>query len=187
MTFLFFIQLIHSVEFINKSREIIHLELCQKEDLIECETLFIHAFSQAYEGFTPQELGVNDKIMFLKEAFSEVSDDLSLGIQTLVVAKIEGKIVGFIGFKKTEKPYEIYITQLAVDPNYWQQGIGRGLVFSILDLYKDVQSLVVIQRKINIIAHQFYQNLGFTESSYMHPGYNPERYIGYEWKNFSSE
>lgn len=181
IAFLLFTQVTYSSEFVNKSSLFVHLEPCQVADLPECEAIFIQAFTRAYEEFTPEQLGVKDKIVFLREAFADVYDDVCQGLQKLTLAKIEGKIVGFVGFKPTETPHQIYISQLAVAPQYWQQGIGRCLVFSAFDLFDDVESLVVIPRKINEVARCFYHELGFVESAYMHPGYNPERYIGYEW------
>jgi ribosomal protein S18 acetylase RimI-like enzyme len=179
--FLISLQLVHSSEFTNKEGDLVQIDLCQMNDLKACEEIFITAFSKAYENFTPEQLGVKDKMLFLKEAFADVYDDLSSGSQKLVIAKCKGQIVGFAGFKETEKPGEIYISQLAVDPAQWHQGIGTRLVFSVKEHFNEIKSLVVIPRKINFIAQKFYQKLGFVESSYMHPGYNPERYIGYEW------
>lgn len=74
----------------------------------------------------------------------------------------------------------IYIFQLAVKVDHWHRGIGKRLVFSAFDLFPETKSLVVIPRKINLMARNFYFKLGFIESLYMHPGYNPEKYIGYE-------
>ncbi len=161
--------------------ERVSLHLCQQEDLSACQEIFVEAFMKAYEEFSCEQLGIEDKRVFLTNAFADVYDDLRHGQQTLVVAKREGKIVGFAGFKPTEVPRQLYITQLAVDPACWNQGIGRQLVFSALDLYHDVSSLALIVRKINSVAQGFYLKLGFHVSEYMHAGYNPERYIGYEW------
>jgi ribosomal protein S18 acetylase RimI-like enzyme len=174
-------QTINSKEFTDKSGDLIYLSPCQKEDLSDCEAIFINAFSKAYEDFTPEQLGVKDKLLFLKEAFADVYDDLQMGLQKLLVAKIEEKVVGFVGFKKTEKPHQIYISQLAVDPEHSRKGIGTHLVFSVFDHFEDTENLVVIPRRINLIAKQFYSKLGFVESSYMHPGYSPQKYVGYEW------
>lgn len=179
--FIFALQLIHSSEFISKKGELVQLDLCQTQDLMRCEEIFIKAFDKAYEEFTPEQLGVKDKLVFLKEAFADVYDDFASGSQKIIVAKCEGKIIGLAGFKETENSGEIYISQLAVDPAHWQQGIGKYLVFSSKEHFSGLKSLVVIQRKINVIARNFYKELGFKESTYMHSGYNPERYIGYEW------
>ncbi len=180
--FLLFTQAIYSLDFVNKTGHLVYLEPCQIEDLPSCESIFMTAFSEAYKDFTPEQLGVKDKVLFLKEAFADVYDDVCLGLQKLMVAKIADQVVGFVGFKETEQAHQVYISQLAVDPAYWKQGIGKWLVFSVFELFDEVESLVVIPRKINRVAHNFYFKLGFMESSYMHPGYNPARYIGYEWR-----
>lgn len=180
-SFFLFINTIHSSTFISKTGTEIEITDCQASDLQACEIIFIKAFSKAYEQFGPDQLGVKDKLLFLQEAFADVYDDFEQGLQILSVAKSKEKIIGFVGFKKTEKEGEIYISQLAVDPDHWQDGIGSHLVFSSFTYFPGLKSLVVIPRKINATAREFYTKLGFVQSPYMHPGYNPERYIGYEW------
>lgn len=180
--FCFFASTLSAWEFVDKTGEVIQLEICQMQDLHDCEEIFVAAFSKAYEDFSAEELCVVDKIQFLHAAFADVYEDMQLGLQTLMVAKCDGVILGFVGFKRTETPHQIYISQLAVDPDHWRKGLGSHLVFSSLQIFDDVESLVVIPRRINLIARKFYFSLGFTESTYMHPGYNPQRYIGYEWR-----
>lgn len=90
-------------------------------------------------------------------------------------------MVGFAGFKDTDQKNEIYISLLAIDPDYWKLGLGKELVFSIFNIKQETERLVVVTRRINEVARQFYAHLGFTVSEYMHPGYNPHKYIGYEW------
>ena len=174
-------QEIRAWDFVDKAGDTLSLELCQEQDLPACEVIFIDAFLKAYADFSVEELGINDKFLFLREAFADVYDDLKQGFQKLIVAKKEGRVIGFAGFKPTENPNQIYISQLAVDPDQWQLGIGTHLVYSVFNLYDNVESLVVIPRRINNTARFFYTNLGFIQSPYMHPGYNPEKYVGYEW------
>ncbi len=181
LLFLVCLQTLSAWEFIDKKGDTIQLELVQEEDLKACQTVFVEAFSEAYRDFTPELLVVQDKLLFLQEAFADVYEDVRQNLQQLVVAKKDNQVIGFVGFKKTKQPQQIYISQLAVDPQYWQNGIGRELVFSALRLFDDVNQLVVIPRKINMIARDFYHKIGFIDSTYMHPGYNPDRYIGYEW------
>lgn len=184
ITTLCFIILTHSLigyDVHLKDGKIATLEVCQESDLKTCESIFIKSFTKAYEDFSPELLGVKDKSAFLKEAFADVYQDVFQGFQILMIAKVNQEIVGFVGFKTTEVQGQIYISQLSVDPKYWQQGLGKHLVFSAFNQYEEIQSLVVIPRKINNIARIFYSKIGFVESSYMHSGYNPERYIGYEW------
>ena len=136
LSVIFCIQGVNSWEFVIKDNEIISLEPCENENLPACQHIFIEAFSKAYAEFTPDELGVIDKILFLEEAFADVYDDVQQGLQKLTVAKKEGKVIGFVGFKKTEMPNQIYISQLAVDPEYWQRGIGKHLVWSVFNQYR---------------------------------------------------
>lgn len=185
---LFFIclQTLSAWEFIDKKGDVIHFDLVQEDDLKACQTVFVEAFSEAYRDFTPELLVVQDKLLFLQDAFADVYNDVCQNLQQLVVAKKDNQVIGFVGFKKTEKPHQIYISQLAVDPQYWQNGIGRELVFSALRLFADANQLVVIPRKINIVARGFYYKIGFVDSSYMHPGYSADRYVGYEWNKSDS-
>ena len=186
LAFLFFVvplQFIESAEFFTRYGETVRLEPCKMRDLPQCEAIFIESFAKTYESFTPEMLGVSDKVQFLKIAFEDVYEDCEQNLQKLVVAKIKDEIVGFAGFKETEKKGEIYITQLAVKPIHWQKGIGTQLIFSSFAYFDRIESLVVIPRKINEIAQQFYESLGFHTSAYMHPGYSAEKYVGYEWKN----
>lgn len=143
---------IQAGNFIDKTGEAISIEVVQPEDLDECKAIFISAFSKAYEEFTPEQLGVKDKLLFLQEAFADVYEDFQNGLQLLMAAKINHQVIGFVGFKQTETPNQIYISQLAVNPDYWQKGIGKHLVFSALDLFEHVNSLVVIPRRINQVA-----------------------------------
>lgn len=168
-------------EFTSFSGDPIYIDICEMEDLPYCEKIFIDAFSEAYKEFSAEFLGVSDKYQFLKDAFNHVFEDVEKGVQILAVAKCNGEIIGFSGFKRTEKQGQIYISQLAVDPAHWRSGIGRNLVFSSLLIFDDLESLVVIPRKINSIAIKFYETIQFKTSDYMHPGYNPARYTGFEW------
>ncbi len=167
--------------FTAKNGEQIHFSWIEQSDLQQEERVFIDAFMEAYKDFSLDQLGIADKFAFLKGAFEDVREDYLNGTGLLLSATLNGKVIGFVGFKETEKEHEIYISQLAIDPAYWQNGIGKELVFSIFQIKKETTHLVVIPRRINEVARQFYMHLGFTISDYMHPGYDPNKYIGYEW------
>jgi ribosomal protein S18 acetylase RimI-like enzyme len=177
----------YAEEFISKSGKLVTITPCAEEDLDKCCEIFVSSFLRAYEDFTVEQLGIQDKTLFLKEAFVDVYDDFKVGEQKLFVAKSQGEIIGFAGFKETETLHQIYITQLSVAPEYSREGVGKRLLFSALSSYDDVDSLVVIARKINRVAQDFYQKLGFMKSSYIHPGYSSEKYTGYEWTKADGE
>ncbi|EHK2327293.1 GNAT family N-acetyltransferase [Clostridium perfringens] len=54
----------------------------------------------------------------------------------------------------------IYIQDIVVLPEYQGNGIGRGLIYSVLDEYKDVkQKILISEDKDSSI--EFYKNIGF--------------------------
>lgn len=165
----------------DKYGQVYTVEPTRERDLKECEEVFVHAFMEAYRDFSEEQLGIQDKQQFLKSAFADVYDDFNSGEQKLLTVRSRDQVVGFAGYKPTEIPGQIYLTQLSVEPDYWRCGIGTELIFSVFKIYDEVKSLVVIPRRINRVAREFYLHLGFTESSYMHPGYDPKKYVGYEW------
>jgi ribosomal protein S18 acetylase RimI-like enzyme len=169
--------------FIDKKDNAIELTWTEEEEsnLQGEESVFMKAFLEAYQAFTPQMLGIQDKYTFLQAAFADVRDDFLNKNGHFVSARKDGKVIGFVQFKETEVEHEIYIAQLAVDPDFWENGIGRELVYSIFKKRPQTNHLVVIPRRINDLARKFYAKLGFTVCSYMHPGYDPKKYIGYEW------
>ncbi len=160
--------------------QVYSIDLFHEKELGECETVFINSFSATYRDYSEEDLGIPDKNKFLRESFQELGKDLQNGAQKLLVAKYQGRVVGFACFQQVA-PGRIYISQLSVEPDFWRCGIGSQLVFGVFKVYDDVKSIVVQPRKINRVARDFYHSLGFTECSYIHQGYNRNNYIGYEW------
>lgn len=70
-------------------------------------------------------------------------------------------MIGYISFDAPSKAGELYIRQLAVDTDYWKNGIGRKLVFSSLKLFPDITCLALVTRRKNDYARIFYSHLGF--------------------------
>lgn len=88
---------------------------------------------------------------------SEVVNPLSLWI----VAEDDGKVVGYIGSQSVLGQADIM--NVAVDPNYRRQGIGRGLVLALVDELKknDVSIAMLEVRVSNTPAITLYEELGF--------------------------
>lgn len=168
--------------FIDKTGDEVVLEEITSPDLSEEREVFIRSFGTAYSSFNEEDLGIINKTRFLNEAFESVEKDYAAQSMTLIAAKKNNKIIGIAGFKRAEEPGTAYVAQLAVDPQEWQKGIGRHLIFSILTLEPQITHLVAITRKINCISKNFFNHIGFTPSLYMHAGYDPNKYTGYEWR-----
>lgn len=54
----------------------------------------------------------------------------------------------------------IYIQDIVVLPEYQGNGIGRGLIYSVLDEYKDVKQKILISEDRDS-SIEFYKNIGF--------------------------
>ena len=169
-------------EFIDADKEVIVFDWVQPgSSLSEEEKLFIKTFTEAYKKFTPADLGVEDKLLFLKDSFSDVIKDFIGDRAIILTAKKNGKVIGFASFNPTDKAHQMYVGQLAVDPDFWRKGIGKELVFGIRRLQPDVQKIVAIGRRLNSIGKNFFLKIGFTECAYMHPDYDAKKYVGYEF------
>lgn len=135
---------------------------------------FLHLYREAREGFPA------DKRKWLTEAFNEDMDEMvanPVRYRWVVAKNGEGRTVGFASFDVTD-PERIYVMQMAVDPELQRSGIGRQLLFSILEEFRSVKHLNLITRRMNEQATAFYQRLGFNESEFMRKGYDAKKYIG---------
>lgn len=150
------------------------------------EALFKKSFKHAYKKVPEILQSVGDLDHFLTAAFAdEIKDFTAKKSGTYFFRAIDSgskQVVGFVGFDVKTKEKSAYIRQLAVDPKYQKSGVGRQLVFALLqgsDLELDHMEMVT--RKANIEAFNFYRKLGFIESPFQHEGLDPKVYGGLEW------
>ena len=105
-----------------------------------------------------------------------------------VEVKIDGKLIGWGTFEKEpNKPNEIYMDLICVDPNYQKQGIGTQIVMSLINL-KEMPNLAginILLRKKNQGGRTFYESLGFKDN----PEYKRDDFVdttlltGISWLN----
>ncbi|MBS0624911.1 MAG: GNAT family N-acetyltransferase [Verrucomicrobia bacterium] len=95
-------------------------------------------------------------------------------------ATIDDKPVGCLIIDLAEYPKELYFSELAVHPDYQRQGIGSGLIETVIREFPDAEKYTAITRKVYLDAIKFWHAVRFEDSSYMHPGYDPELYRGFE-------
>jgi ribosomal protein S18 acetylase RimI-like enzyme len=92
-------------------------------------------------------------------------------IKQILVAELEGKIVGFIIFRIKKHPaYSekiTHISDLYVDEKYRKLGIGKKLVEEIIKLSKSkkVKYITITVHCKNEIGLKFWKKLGFEEYS----------------------
>ncbi len=82
-------------------------------------------------------------------------------IAEYLVAEKDGEILGYGGYYFVLD--EGYVTNIAVDSNLRKQGIGRGIVISMLKSAKKrgLSFLSLEARKSNLSAIRLYESLGF--------------------------
>ncbi len=153
----------------------------------ESKKAFLDAFVKCY-GQVPLDVlrksSREEMVQWLDDAFEEIYVDYKDSKGSLwLSAKLDDKIVGFLVIDVTKFPEEIYLSQLAIDPAYQRQGIGSSMIHSLFDQFSECGKFVVITRCANEEAKGLYSALGFSPSSYMHEGYSPELYTGFEYLN----
>lgn len=144
--------------------------------------VFIDSFSEAYKDIPLDVLKVESLPKFLNAAFEDEENDFASkkANSLFISAKDENaRVVGFVSFDNNSD--HVYIRNLAVDPEFQGCGLGKALVFCVLNEFKNCRCLKLMTRRANSRARLFYTKIGFIESAYIHQGIPPERYIGYEY------
>jgi ribosomal protein S18 acetylase RimI-like enzyme len=100
--------------------------------------------------------------------------------QLTVAAWDQDKLIAFAIFEKWEEQ-SYYLAEMAVLPEYQRKGIGKQLVFSVLDKDQETRKILLVTEKDNSWSQAFYERIGFKPSSFQHPNY-PENFIGYEFE-----
>lgn len=93
-----------------------------------------------------------------------LATELQNGYARFLTALCDGAVAGYIGAHNILG--EVYITNVAVAPEYRGQGIGRKLVNALVDLSKDEKAeFVTLEvRKSNSAAIKLYENTGFKKA-----------------------
>lgn len=94
---------------------------------------------------------------------SSFEEELKNILATYLVAKINNKIVGYIGMWFVMD--ECHITNIAVHSNYRENGIATRLINEMLKLCKEHKTTYIMLevRSNNIPAQKLYSKFGFTE------------------------
>ena len=160
----------------------IKIEYVKSGNLEEAQVVFNRAFKEAYKDIPLDVLKVESLDSFLKAAFEDEPIDLNNPDKHVIcaIAKNGEKIVGLITFEPTENPNEVYIRQLAVDPEMQKKGIGQQLMNTVKTSLPTTKKILLATRKVNTPACKFYKKLGFHECVQVPHGLNPARNIGFD-------
>lgn len=88
-------------------------------------------------------------------------EELSNKFARFIVALSKGEVVGYIGSHNVLG--EVYITNVAVFPEYRKNGFGEALIKKLLEVIKDENAdfITLEVRKSNISAIKLYEKCGF--------------------------
>lgn len=167
--------------FVDKSGEGVTIEWIDQEPLEEEESVFFRGLWQAYANLTNKDLGVEDKSAHIKELFDVVKSQCTHKIGHLARAKVKERVVGFICYKPTEMPDQLYVTQISIDPDYWGRGIGSELIFCAMKRFPNTRSIVTNFHKANHTYSSFVRAVGFKQSNFLLKEHDPDKYLGMEW------
>lgn len=173
----------------DKKDRMISYTICRPDEidsqiLQQLHTVFMKSFSEAYKNIPLAVLGAVNLENFLNEAFAQEESIIKKGDRPgyfLIIAHCNEKLTGFASFD-TEEDHCYYIRELSMHPDFQRSGIGQQLIFSVKMLDDQVRGLRLVTRRANIQARNFYKKIGFIESSYIHEGFDPAKYVGYEKK-----
>lgn len=157
-----------------------------KENLDEEKGVFIRSFTSAYKD---NQTIINDIKNILKIDLStsldtsfkkEENDFISnkSDVVFITAKNEEGQTLGFVSFDREKNG--IYIRRLAIDPEFSGKGLGKLLVFSILNIWDKSTKIQLVTRRANTNALNFYKKIGFDLSNFEHPGVDPKIYCGLE-------
>lgn len=170
-----------------------HLEMIDKSvgnaknTLNQEKEIFMDSFYEAYKNISLEALKIKDLKPFLESAFSDEFIDFDNKKDGTYFYHVvhKNEIVGYASFDMNDRQDSAYIRQLAVTPKFWSKGIGKKLVFAIINQFESIKHLSLVTRRVNTIGVEFYKHIGFKESSFSHEGLDPKLYIGFEWNKES--
>ncbi|MES2273958.1 MAG: GNAT family N-acetyltransferase [Chlamydiota bacterium] len=157
-------------------------------DRDDFKRIFVDAFYQCYKEIPldvlklPASIDVKE---WLESFVDDTLDNLKKPESQLLLlsAKKNGIPAAYAVFDMNHFPDYVYLGELSVDPVFQHQGIGKQLVYAIVEQFPETKKIVLVTRKANFQACAFYPAIGFESSEYMQQGYNPELYTGFEYEN----
>ena len=132
------------------------------EDALEMGTLHTLSWQVAYKGMIKQsfldEIDAMKRVARWREIIAKKPD-----IQTILVAELNGKVVGFAtGNTNEDYTGRYYLHALYLHPSYFEKGIGKNLfnAFKVEALQKGFSQLACTVLTQNKRAKYFYEREG---------------------------
>ena len=108
-------------------------------------------------------VGIERRIFPSPWTHSQFKAEISNPFCHYLVAKVEGKVIGYIGFVGVED--EGYITNIAVNNGIRRMGVGTLLLARVFEkaMESGVKRLLLDVRRSNLDAQRLYSRFGFAE------------------------
>ncbi|MEW5958373.1 MAG: GNAT family N-acetyltransferase [Chloroflexota bacterium] len=138
----------------------------QEADLPALAELHVAAWQVAYRQILPAEFLNNLSTSTAEARWADLLEDAR---RTTLVAEVNGRVAGFVGFgdsrDEDDDPHvvgEIYAVY--VHPEFWGQGAGTALVRQAINQLQDrgLREVTVWTLTENALARAFYEKMGFT-------------------------
>ncbi len=100
----------------------------------------------------------------------DTADDLLASGEVFIGMVQDGILLGFVSFAADETAMDIH--RVAVDPDYFRQGVASDLLHFLFDAFEGLQRCFVTTGASNMPAIRLYEKIGFqiTESFEPIPG-----------------
>lgn len=131
--------------------------------------LFVTVFARAYNHVDIKDINsnFNSKENYLQNLFDtdrKYIDNLDFDF---ILATTKQEIIGYILSCHCDKDRKIYIHHLVVDSSKHNNGIGKSLIKTCENFYKETDLVCLSTRIFNYKAIGFYKHIGFYETENM--------------------
>lgn len=143
----------------------------------ELKNIFLDSFHSVY--FKDWQSIAQEQENVFESYISEYKTNPTI---VLFAAYKDNQLAGWALYKKQDQENAI-LEILCISPQFWRQGIGKHLVFSICNEYPTINHISLVTRDINPISPQFYEAQGFKKTDFRLPEYaHLENLLGFEWR-----
>ncbi len=150
------------------------------EDIDDLRQMMTRSFFLCYRAYSAFQDRTDEELLAYLESYFDTFIVPRLKEPGLFLfARNENRIVGFALFEKMAED-QIYVAELAIDADFWKQGLGRRLMSAIIEKEPSTKKIFLLTQWLNKGAQGFYEALGYQPSSFTHEGYSPEEYRAYE-------
>lgn len=115
------------------------------------------SWNATYDGIIPENIQEN----FLQSAYNDQMMEKRLSNSLMLVAEVDGNIVGFANFSKVSEAGVVELSAIYLYPAYQGNGIGSALLDNGIEALDNLNEIQLDVEKENTIGMNFYKTKGF--------------------------